>query len=76
MIGSFDSIIIVLAAFLSQIVPKNYKQALEDPSWVDAMKMELQQFRKLKVWELLIFLQISAPLVLSVYSGTSQMIVV
>jgi len=64
------------AAFLSQIVPKNYKQALEDPSWVDAMQMELQQFRKLKVWELLIFLQISAPLVLSVYSGTSQMIVV
>ncbi|KAK1432245.1 hypothetical protein QVD17_09140 [Tagetes erecta] len=40
------------AAFLSQVVPKNYKQALEDPSWVDAMQMELQQFRKLKVWEL------------------------
>jgi len=40
------------AAFLSQIVLKNYKQALEDPSWVDAMQMELQQFRKLKVWEL------------------------
>ncbi|KAK1429967.1 hypothetical protein QVD17_12353 [Tagetes erecta] len=40
------------AAFLSQVVPKNYKQALEDPGWVDAMQMELQQFRKLKVWEL------------------------
>ncbi|KAK1414896.1 hypothetical protein QVD17_30658 [Tagetes erecta] len=29
------------AAFLSQVVPENYKQELEDPSWVDAMQMEL-----------------------------------
>ncbi|KAK1432072.1 hypothetical protein QVD17_08962 [Tagetes erecta] len=42
----------LFSCFLSQIVPKNINIALQDPSWVELMQLELQQFRKLKVWEL------------------------
>ena len=38
--------------FLSQIEPKNFSMALNEPSWVDAMHEELHQFEKLKVWNL------------------------
>jgi len=42
----------LFSCFLSQIIPKNINMALQDPSWVESMQLELQQFRKLKVWEL------------------------
>jgi len=42
----------LFSCFLSQTVPKNINMALQDPSWVESMQLELQQFRKLKVWEL------------------------
>nr|GFA11192.1 hypothetical protein [Tanacetum cinerariifolium] len=33
------------ACFLSQVEPRSVAQALEDPSWVDAMQEEMQQFK-------------------------------
>ncbi|XP_021996052.1 uncharacterized protein LOC110893241 [Helianthus annuus] len=42
----------LFAAFLSQSVPRDIEDAIQDSSWVQAMQEELPQFRKLKVWEL------------------------
>ncbi|GKB74586.1 ribonuclease H-like domain-containing protein, partial [Tanacetum coccineum] len=42
----------LFAYFLSQKEPKKVIQALEDPSWVEAMQDELLQFKLLKVWTL------------------------
>nr|GEW03987.1 hypothetical protein [Tanacetum cinerariifolium] len=38
--------------FLSQVEPKKVSDALQDPSWVEAMKEELLQFKIQKVWTL------------------------
>nr|GEY03747.1 hypothetical protein [Tanacetum cinerariifolium] len=35
----------LFACFLSQVEPRSVAQALEDPSWVDAMQEEMQQFK-------------------------------
>ncbi|GJS30512.1 putative ribonuclease H-like domain-containing protein, partial [Tanacetum coccineum] len=35
----------LFACFLSQVEPRTVAQALEDPSWVDAMQEEMQQFK-------------------------------
>jgi hypothetical protein len=40
------------ACFISQIEPKNAKEALRDYDWVNAMHEEIQQFEKLGVWRL------------------------
>ncbi|GJX83594.1 putative ribonuclease H-like domain-containing protein [Tanacetum coccineum] len=42
----------LFAYFLSQIEPKKVIQALEDPSWIEAMQEELLQFKLQKVWTL------------------------
>nr|GFC90339.1 putative ribonuclease H-like domain-containing protein [Tanacetum cinerariifolium] len=42
----------LFAYFLSQVKPRCVAQALEDPSWVDAMQEEMQQFRFQNVWVL------------------------
>ncbi|GJS76953.1 putative ribonuclease H-like domain-containing protein [Tanacetum coccineum] len=42
----------LLACFLSQKEPKKVIQALEHPSWVEAMQEELLQFKLQKVWTL------------------------
>ncbi|GKC83844.1 putative ribonuclease H-like domain-containing protein [Tanacetum coccineum] len=42
----------LFAYFLSQKEPKKVIQALEDPSWVEAMQEELLQFKLQKVWTL------------------------
>ncbi|GKD80966.1 putative ribonuclease H-like domain-containing protein, partial [Tanacetum coccineum] len=42
----------LFAYFLSQMEPKNVIQALEDPSWREAMQEELLQFQLQKVWTL------------------------
>nr|GEU61107.1 putative ribonuclease H-like domain-containing protein [Tanacetum cinerariifolium] len=41
--------IVCLHVFLSQMEPKKPVQALQDPSWVEAMQDELLQFKLLKV---------------------------
>ncbi|XP_076910732.1 uncharacterized protein LOC143568429 [Bidens hawaiensis] len=40
------------ASSVEGIEPKSVEMALQDPSWVDAMHEELNQFEKLKVWRL------------------------
>ncbi|GJV07867.1 retrovirus-related pol polyprotein from transposon TNT 1-94 [Tanacetum coccineum] len=39
-------------AFLTSVEPKNFKQAMTEPSWIDAMQEEIHEFKRLKVWEL------------------------
>ena len=40
------------ALYVSQIEPKNIKEALKHEPWIDVMQEELQQFQKLHVWKL------------------------
>ena len=40
------------SAFVSQIVPVNVKEALNDPEWVLSMQKELEQFERNQVWHL------------------------
>ncbi|KAI3744594.1 hypothetical protein L1987_57678 [Smallanthus sonchifolius] len=40
------------ATFVSQLEPKNVKEALADNCWIEAMQEELSQFQKLHVWDL------------------------
>nr|GEX63840.1 hypothetical protein [Tanacetum cinerariifolium] len=42
----------LFSCFLSQIEPKNISDALQDPSWVEAMQEELFQFKIQNVWTL------------------------
>ncbi|GJT69390.1 retrovirus-related pol polyprotein from transposon TNT 1-94 [Tanacetum coccineum] len=39
-------------AFLTYVEPKNFKQAMTEPSWIDAMQEEIHEFERLQVWEL------------------------
>ncbi|GJZ85335.1 retrovirus-related pol polyprotein from transposon TNT 1-94 [Tanacetum coccineum] len=39
-------------AFLTSVEPKNYKDALTQACWIEAMQEELHEFERLKVWEL------------------------
>ncbi|GJZ01431.1 retrovirus-related pol polyprotein from transposon TNT 1-94 [Tanacetum coccineum] len=43
---------LLLYAFLDIIQPKNYKDALTQACWIEAMQEELHEFERLKVWEL------------------------
>ncbi|GJX93018.1 integrase, catalytic region, zinc finger, CCHC-type containing protein, partial [Tanacetum coccineum] len=40
-------------AFLTSVEPKNYKDALTQACWIEAMQEELNEFERLKVWELI-----------------------
>nr|GEU44515.1 retrovirus-related Pol polyprotein from transposon TNT 1-94 [Tanacetum cinerariifolium] len=40
-------------AFLTSVEPKTYKDALTQSCWIEAMQEELNEFERLKVWELL-----------------------
>ncbi|GJT03319.1 retrovirus-related pol polyprotein from transposon TNT 1-94 [Tanacetum coccineum] len=50
-------------AFLTLIELKNFKQAMTEPSWIDAMQEEIHEFERLKVWELVPVLKNKARLV-------------
>ncbi|GKB39987.1 retrovirus-related pol polyprotein from transposon TNT 1-94 [Tanacetum coccineum] len=39
-------------AFLTSVEPKNYKDALSQACWIEAMQEELNEFERLEVWEL------------------------
>nr|GEZ19723.1 retrovirus-related Pol polyprotein from transposon TNT 1-94 [Tanacetum cinerariifolium] len=41
-------------AFLTSIEPNNFKQAMTESSWIDAMQEEIHEFKRLQVWELVI----------------------
>ncbi|GJU47432.1 retrovirus-related pol polyprotein from transposon TNT 1-94 [Tanacetum coccineum] len=38
---------------ISQAEPKNFKEALIESPWINAMKKEIYEFERLKVWELI-----------------------
>ncbi|GJR15298.1 retrovirus-related pol polyprotein from transposon TNT 1-94, partial [Tanacetum coccineum] len=40
-------------AFLTSVEPKNYKDALTQACWIEAMQEELHEFERLEVWELI-----------------------
>ncbi|GKE07380.1 retrovirus-related pol polyprotein from transposon TNT 1-94, partial [Tanacetum coccineum] len=39
-------------AFLTSVEPKNFKQEMTEPSWIDTMQEEIHEFERLQVWEL------------------------
>ncbi|GKA25285.1 retrovirus-related pol polyprotein from transposon TNT 1-94 [Tanacetum coccineum] len=39
-------------AFLTSVEPKNFKQVMTEPSWIDAIQEEIHEFQRLEVWEL------------------------
>ncbi|GKE76260.1 retrovirus-related pol polyprotein from transposon TNT 1-94, partial [Tanacetum coccineum] len=39
-------------AFLTSVKPNNFKQAMTEPSWIDAMQEEIYEFERLQVQEL------------------------
>nr|GFC29613.1 integrase, catalytic region, zinc finger, CCHC-type, peptidase aspartic, catalytic [Tanacetum cinerariifolium] len=39
-------------AFLTSVEPKMYKDALTQSCWIEAMQKELNEFKRLEVWEL------------------------
>ncbi|GKF63184.1 hypothetical protein Tco_0186632, partial [Tanacetum coccineum] len=39
-------------AFITSVEPKNYKDALTQACWIEAMQEELHEFDRLEVWEL------------------------
>ncbi|GJY74756.1 integrase, catalytic region, zinc finger, CCHC-type containing protein [Tanacetum coccineum] len=46
------SLICYYEAFLTSVEPKNYKDALTQACWIEAMQEELHEFERLEVWEL------------------------
>ncbi|GJV08664.1 retrovirus-related pol polyprotein from transposon TNT 1-94 [Tanacetum coccineum] len=49
---SHDSLFCYYDAFLTSVKPKNYKDALTQTCWIEAMQEELHEFERLEVWEL------------------------
>ncbi|GJR19654.1 hypothetical protein Tco_0968181 [Tanacetum coccineum] len=37
-------------AFLTSVEPKNFKQAMTEPSWINAIQEEIHEFERLEVW--------------------------
>ncbi|GJV40727.1 retrovirus-related pol polyprotein from transposon TNT 1-94 [Tanacetum coccineum] len=44
-----DAIWCYFDAFLTYVEPKNFKQAMTEPSWIDAMQEEIHEFERLQV---------------------------
>ncbi|GKB95395.1 retrovirus-related pol polyprotein from transposon TNT 1-94 [Tanacetum coccineum] len=44
-----DAIWCYFDAFLTSVEPKNFKQAITEPSWIDAMQEEIHEFERLEV---------------------------
>ncbi|GKA19816.1 retrovirus-related pol polyprotein from transposon TNT 1-94, partial [Tanacetum coccineum] len=47
-----EALLCYFDAFLSSVEPKSYKEALTESCWIEAMQEELNEFERLKVWEL------------------------
>ncbi|GJX77228.1 retrovirus-related pol polyprotein from transposon TNT 1-94, partial [Tanacetum coccineum] len=39
-------------AFLTKVEPKNYKEAMKESCWIEAMQEEIHKFERLKVWDI------------------------
>ncbi|GJZ48093.1 retrovirus-related pol polyprotein from transposon TNT 1-94 [Tanacetum coccineum] len=46
-----DAIWCYFDAFLTSVEPKNFKQAMTEPSWIDAMQEEIHEFERLEIDE-------------------------
>ncbi|GKC84768.1 retrovirus-related pol polyprotein from transposon TNT 1-94 [Tanacetum coccineum] len=44
-----DDMLCYFDAFLTSVEPKNFKQAMTEPSWIDAMQEEIHEFETLEV---------------------------
>ncbi|GKD41972.1 hypothetical protein Tco_1266617 [Tanacetum coccineum] len=47
-----DGEMCIYALTVSTIEPRNVKEAMSDPAWIDSMQEELLQFKRLDVWVL------------------------
>ncbi|GKD84792.1 retrovirus-related pol polyprotein from transposon TNT 1-94 [Tanacetum coccineum] len=47
-----EALLCYFDAFLSSVEPKSYKDALTESCWIKAMQEELNEFERLKLWEL------------------------
>ncbi|GKD20902.1 retrovirus-related pol polyprotein from transposon TNT 1-94, partial [Tanacetum coccineum] len=47
-----DAIWYFFDAFLTSVEPKNFKEALSEYLWIDAMQEKIHEFKRLEVWEL------------------------
>nr|GFA72806.1 hypothetical protein [Tanacetum cinerariifolium] len=59
-----DGDMCMYALTVSTMEPKNVKEAMTDPTWIDSMQEELLQFKRLDVWVLVPALDNSTPLTL------------
>nr|GEW11428.1 retrovirus-related Pol polyprotein from transposon TNT 1-94 [Tanacetum cinerariifolium] len=50
--GSPSNLRPIHTLFESLVEPKNFKQAMTESSWIDAMQEEFHEFERLQVWEL------------------------
>ncbi|GKC20440.1 retrovirus-related pol polyprotein from transposon TNT 1-94 [Tanacetum coccineum] len=41
-------------SFITLVKSKNYKEAMLEPTWIDAMQEEIHEFKRLQVWELVL----------------------
>ncbi|GKB32802.1 retrovirus-related pol polyprotein from transposon TNT 1-94 [Tanacetum coccineum] len=47
-----DAMSFYFDSFLTFVEPKNFKQAMIEPSWINAIQEEIHEFKRLQVWEL------------------------
>nr|GEV31110.1 retrovirus-related Pol polyprotein from transposon TNT 1-94 [Tanacetum cinerariifolium] len=59
-----DGDMCMYALTVSYMEPKNVKEAMTDPSWIDSMQEELLQFKRLDVWMLVLAPDNISPLTL------------
>nr|GFA42359.1 integrase, catalytic region, zinc finger, CCHC-type, peptidase aspartic, catalytic [Tanacetum cinerariifolium] len=59
-----DGDMCMYALTMSTMEPKNVKEAMTDPAWIDSMQEELLQFKRLDVWVLVPALDNISPLTL------------
>nr|GEX27208.1 retrovirus-related Pol polyprotein from transposon TNT 1-94 [Tanacetum cinerariifolium] len=46
-------------AFLTSVKPKNFKEALLESSWINAMQEEIHEFKRMNVWRLVPYLDLA-----------------
>nr|GEZ72647.1 retrovirus-related Pol polyprotein from transposon TNT 1-94 [Tanacetum cinerariifolium] len=59
-----DGDMCIYALTVSTMEPKNVKEAMTDPAWIDSMQEEILQFKRLDVWVLVPALDNISPLTL------------
>nr|GFA96482.1 hypothetical protein [Tanacetum cinerariifolium] len=47
-----DAMCCYFDAFLTSVEPRNFKQAMIEPSWINALQKQIHEFERIQVWEL------------------------